>query len=129
MKKQNHSTMTSYLLNKKRIQISTVCIIHTSQYSVKIVLKIMIFILIIFPDIWWRKETFWPYLLSIPFSYGMDKKETIKAFTRFLKEENNDVFYQSFSFRGCNIIYTNKKEKWKRSHGFPFHGSMTRSLR
>jgi hypothetical protein len=51
MKKQNHSTMTSYL-SKTKIQISTVCIIHTSQYSVKIVLKIMIFILIIFPDIW-----------------------------------------------------------------------------
>lgn len=129
MKKQNYSTLTSYLSKTKRIQISTVCITLTFQYSVKIALKIMFFILIIFPDIWWRKEIFWPYLLSIPFSLIAWKKDTIKAFTRFLKEENHDTFYQSFSFRGCNIIYTNKKAKWKRSHGFLFHGSMTRSLR
>ena len=47
------------------------------------------------------------------FSYSMEKKDTIKAFTRFLKEENHDTFYQSFSFRGCNIIYTNKKGEVK----------------
>lgn len=52
MKKQNHSTLTSYLSKTKRIQISTVCITLTSQYSVKTALKIMFFILIIFPDIW-----------------------------------------------------------------------------
>ncbi|EEV6629837.1 hypothetical protein EJE58_23815, partial [Escherichia coli] len=54
------------------------------------------------------------------FSYSMEKKDTIKAFTRFLKEENHDTFYQSFSFRGCNIIYTNKKGEVKEISWFSF---------
>ncbi len=75
----------------------------------------MFFILIIFSrHMVTERNILTIFAIHTFFSYSMEKKDTIKAFTRFLKEENHDTFYQSFSFRGCNIIYTNKKRRSER---------------
>ena len=54
------------------------------------------------------------------FSYGMAKKETFKDFILFLKNINTVVFQKSFSFRGCNVIYLNKKREQKELSWFTF---------
>lgn len=46
-------------------------------------------------------------------SYNMSKKETIKSFVHFLRNTNHDTFNNVFQFRGCNIIYQNKKKEVK----------------
>ena len=52
MKKQNYSTLTSYLSKtKKNTDLYRLYNPHFSIFC-KIALKIMFFILIIFPDIW-----------------------------------------------------------------------------
>lgn len=53
-------------------------------------------------------------------SYSEDKKKTIKAFICFLKKANIETFNNAFRFRGCNIIYTNKKREVKEISWFSF---------
>ncbi|EBH2485220.1 hypothetical protein F8569_22420 [Salmonella enterica] len=53
-------------------------------------------------------------------SYNMSKKETIKSFVHFLRNANHEIFNNAFQFRGCNIIYQNKKREVKEISWFSF---------
>lgn len=121
MKKQNHSTMTSYLSKtKKNTDLYRLYNPHLSVFCKNSTEDHDFYLNYFSRHMVTERNILTIFAIHTFFSYGMDKKETIKAFTRFLKEENKDVFYQSFSFRGCNIIYTNKKGEVKEISWFSF---------
>ena len=114
MKKQNYSTLTSYLSKtKKNTDLYRLYNPHFSIFCKNSIEDHVFYLNYFSRHMVTERNILTIFAIHTFFSYSMEKKDTIKAFTRFLKEENHDTFYQSFSFRGCNIIYTNKKGEVK----------------
>ena len=121
MKKQNYSTLTSYLSKtKKNTDLYRLYNPHFSIFCKNSIEDHVFYLNYFSRHMVTERNILTIFAIHTFFSYSMEKKDTIKAFTRFLKEENHDTFYQSFSFRGCNIIYTNNNGEVQEISGFSF---------
>lgn len=100
MKKQNYSTLTSYLSKtKKNTDLYRLYNPHFSIFCKNSIEDHVFYLNYFSRHMVTERNILTIFAIHTFFSYSMEKKDTIKAFTRFLKEENHDTFYQSFSFR------------------------------
>lgn len=127
MKKQNYSTFTSYLSKThKNVDLYRLYNPHFTSFCKSYTYDHDFYLTYFSRHMITERNILTIFSIYTHFSYGMTKKETIRDFILFLKKINSVVFWKSFSFRGCNVIYFNKNENKKKYHGLPFHESMTK---
>lgn len=121
MKKYNYPTLTNHLAKTKKN--ADLYRLYNPQFSVfgKLVSEEQDFYFCYF-SIHMITERNILTLFSIHtfLSYNVSKKETIKSFVHFLRNANHGTFNNVFQFRGCNIIYQNKKREVKEISWFSF---------
>ncbi|MES3269325.1 hypothetical protein [Klebsiella aerogenes] len=121
MKKQNYPTLTNYLSKTKKN--SDLYRLYNPQFSVfgKTVNEEQDFYFCYFSrHMITERNILTLFSIHTFLSYNVSKNETIKSFTHFLRNANNDTFNNAFQFRGCNIIYKNKKKEIKEISWFSF---------
>ncbi|HBH6935229.1 TPA: hypothetical protein KUN31_004703 [Enterobacter cloacae] len=121
MKKHNHPTLTNYLAKtKKNVDLYR---LYNPQFSVfgKTVSEEQDFYFCYFSrHMITQRNILTLFSIHTFLSYNISKKETIKSFVHFLRNANHDAFNNAFQFRGCNIIYQNKKREVKEISWFSF---------
>lgn len=114
MKKHNYPTLTNYLAKtKKNVDLYR---LYNPQFSVfgKPVSEEQDFYFCYFSrHMITQRNILTLFSIHTFLSYNISKKETIKSFVHFLRNANHDTFNNAFQFRGCNIIYQNKKREVK----------------
>ncbi|ECC9869918.1 hypothetical protein CIE86_07495 [Salmonella enterica subsp. enterica serovar Panama] len=121
MKKQNHSTLTNYLA--KTNKNADLYRLYNPQHSVfsKTANEEQDFYFCYFSrHMITQRNILTLFSIHTFLSYNISKKETIKSFVHFLRNVNRDTFNNAFQFRGCNIIYQNKKREVKEISWFSF---------
>ncbi|CAM7646542.1 hypothetical protein RRF99_13450 [Escherichia coli] len=121
MKKQNYSTFTSYLSKThKNVDLYRLYNPHFSSFCKSYSYDHDFYLTYFSRHMITERNILTIFSIYAHFSYGMTKKETIKDFILFLKNINSVVFWKSFSFRGCNVIYLDKKREQKEISWFTF---------
>ncbi len=121
MKKYNYPTITNYLTKTKKN--ADLYRLYNPQFSVfgKAVNEEKDFYFCYFSrHMITQRNILTIFSIYTFFSYKLNKKETIKSFVHFLRKANHDTFNNAFQFRGCNIIYQNKKREVKEISWFSF---------
>ncbi len=121
MKKQNYPTLTNYLAKTKKN--ADLYRLYNPQFSVfsKTANEEQDFYFCYFSrHMITQRNILTLFSIHTFLSYNASKKETIKSFVNFLKKTNRDTFNKAFQFRGCNIIYQNKKREVKEISWFSF---------
>lgn len=114
MKKQNYPTLTNYLAKTRKN--ADLYRLYNPQLSVfgKPVSEEQDFYFCYFSrHMITHRNILTLFSIHTFLSYNRSKKETIKSFVHFLRNANHDTFNNVFQFRGCNIIYQNKKREVK----------------
>ncbi len=121
MKKQNYPTLTNYLAKtNKNVDLYRLYNPHFSLFG-KTCNEEQIFYCCYFSrHMITERNILTLFSIHTFLFYNISKKETIKSFSNFLKYANHDVFNNAFKFRGCNIIYQNKKREVKEISWFSF---------
>ena len=121
MKKQNYPTLTNYLAKTKKN--ADLYRLYNPQFSVfsKTANEKQDFYFCYFSrHMITQRNILTLFSIHTFISYNISKKETIKSFVHFLRNANHDTFNNAFQFRGCNIIYQNKKREVKEISWFSF---------
>ncbi|EBA1657372.1 hypothetical protein BAB42_11980 [Salmonella enterica subsp. enterica serovar Poano] len=121
MKKHNYPTLTNYLAKTKKN--TDLYRLYNPQFSafIKTVDEEQDFYFCYFSrHMITGRNILTLFSIHTFFSYNISKKETIKSFTQFLRNTNHNIFNNAFQFRGCNIIYRNKKREIKEISWFSF---------
>ncbi|MFV7495845.1 hypothetical protein ACNPM9_12120 [Klebsiella michiganensis] len=121
MKKQNYPTLTNYLAKTKKN--ADLYRLYNPQFSIfgKPVSEEQDFYFCYFSrHMITERNILTLFSIHTFLSYNVSKKETIKSFVHFLKKANHDTFNNAFQFRGCNIIYQNKKREFMEISWFSF---------
>ncbi|EAW4374436.1 hypothetical protein M9288_000652 [Salmonella enterica] len=121
MKKHNYPTLTNYLAKTKKN--TDLYRLYNPQFSVfgKPVSEEQDFYFCYFSrHMITERNILTLFSIHTFLSYNISKKETIKSFVHFLRNANHDTFNNAFQFRGCNIIYQNKKKEVKEISWFSF---------
>ena len=121
MKKHNYPTLTNYLAKtKKNVDLYR---LYNPQFSVfsKTANEEQSFYFCYFSrHMITQRNILTLFSIHTFLSYNISKKETIKSFVNFLRNANHGSFNNAFKFRGCNIIYHNKKREVKEISWFSF---------
>ena len=121
MKKQNYPTLTNYLARtKKNADLYRLYNPQFSEFSKTASEEQDFYFCYFSRHMITKRNILTLFSIHTFLSYNISKKETIKSFVHFLRNANHDTFNDAFQFRGCNIIYRNKKREVKEISWFSF---------
>lgn len=121
MKKYNPPTLTNYLAKtKKNVDLYRLYNPQLSVFSKTVIEEQDFYFCYFSRHMITERNILTLFSIHTFLSYNVSKKETIKIFVHFLKNANHNSFHNAFKFRGCNIIYQNKKRAFKAISWFSF---------